>query len=140
MYVDDIDIGKLALTSDFKPECSKNKSLPRHKPGEKFLKGPIPWGWLTVAGNLPGKAIHVSTAIWFIAGMKNNPTVVLSFKILNDLGVKRNAAYRGLAALEKSGLVSVVRRRGRCPRVTINDFQKGGEQEVELNTSISDCG
>ena len=26
-----------------------NQVLPRHKRGEKFLKGPIPWNWLTKA-------------------------------------------------------------------------------------------
>ena len=29
-----------------------------------FLKGPIPMPWLIVAGNLPGKALHVGIALW----------------------------------------------------------------------------
>jgi hypothetical protein len=34
-------------------------------------------------------------------------------------GVERDAARRGLAALEKASLVQVERHVGRCPRVTL---------------------
>ncbi len=27
---------------------------------KKFLKGPIPWQWLSKAANLPGKVLHVA--------------------------------------------------------------------------------
>jgi len=96
------------------------KKPPRHKTGGKFLKGPVPWDWISMAAKLPGKALHVSIVLWFLAGVKNSRTIILSSTALKGIGVKRNAAYRGLAALEESGLVSVVRHRGRCPVVTIN--------------------
>lgn len=99
------------------------KRLPRHKPGEKFLKGPIPWNWVSMSSKLPGKSLHVANALWFIAGIKNSRTIALSGKVLRGMGVKRNAAYRGLTALEDVGLVSVIRHSGRCPEVTINDFE-----------------
>ena len=37
---------------------------PRHKPGEKFFKGPIPLNWLTQATTLPGKTIAVAIAVF----------------------------------------------------------------------------
>jgi len=96
-----------------------DKRLPRHKRREKFLKGPIPWAWLSPAASLPGKALQVAVALWFQAGIKGEPTVNLSCKVLRDMGVKRNAGYRGLAELEGAGLVSAVRHQGRLPIVTI---------------------
>ena len=40
----------------------REKQAPRHKPGEKFLKGPIPWPWIESAGALPGKALAIGLA------------------------------------------------------------------------------
>lgn len=100
------------------------KRPPQHKKGEKFLKGPIPWNWISMAAKVSGKgkALHVATALWFIAGIKNNRTIILSYNVLKEMGVKRNAVYRGLDALEETGLVSTIRHDGCCPIVTINDF------------------
>jgi len=114
----------LKLPDAMKGPTIDMKRLPRHKPGEKFLKGPIPWDWLTHAAKLPGKALCVATALWFLAGVKGKRTVALSGIVLKDLGVKRNAAYRGLAALERAGLVSAIRHLGRSPIVTLLE-QKG---------------
>jgi hypothetical protein len=99
----------------------KGQKPPRHKPGEKFLKGPIPWKWLMLAAQQPGRAFHVAIALWFLAGIKQERTVGLSNKLMKDFGVDRHAKYRGLHALEVVGLVSVERRGGRSPVVTILD-------------------
>jgi hypothetical protein len=42
----------------------------RHRQGEKFLKGPIPWPWLERAFLLPGKALHVALLLWREAGCR----------------------------------------------------------------------
>jgi hypothetical protein len=97
----------------------KHKSLPHHKTGELFLKGPIPENWLALAARLPGKAFQVGLAAWMLGGMKRTRSVKLSFKRLSNWGVKRNSVYRGLNALEKASLISVDRHRGRSPIVTI---------------------
>jgi len=39
-------------------------------------------------------------------------------------GVGRHAAYRGMAALERTGLVAVDRRDAQCPVVAINDVSR----------------
>jgi len=128
--MDDINLEKLSLPPGFKHERKAKKSLPKHKQGEYFLKGPVPWAWITAASRLPGKALHAGTAIWFLAGMKNQRTVALSGKILRNMGVERVAGYRALNVLEKAGLVSVSRHPGRNPEVTVNDVPENYNQQT----------
>ena len=104
-------------TSGKRPAANTNP--PRHRAGEKFLKGPIPWNWLAAAARQPGKALHVAIVLWFFAGVKRTGTVALSGAALRGFGVNRHAGYRGLAVLERAGLVSVARHPGRMPVVTI---------------------
>ncbi len=123
--MDAINLDLLALPSSKRRQLPDIRPPPRHTPGEKFLKGPIPWSWLEAAGNLPGKSIHVALAIWFSAGMAKNGTVRLPASLLRRMGVERNSMYRGLKQLEGDGLVSVVRHNGRSPIVTI--IERKGE-------------
>jgi hypothetical protein len=104
--------------------CPVSRKPPRHRQGEKFLKGPIPWEWMTEAARLPGKALKVGIALWFLAGVQRKRTVTLSGSALRDLDVSRFAGYRALTALEKAGLVSVQRHIGQNPVVTILEFKK----------------
>lgn len=92
---------------------------PRAKPGERFLKGPIPWNWLCVALSQPGRAGAVGVALWLRAGLTCKRTVKLSYADLASMCVNRYAARRGLRRLETVGLVSVERRPGCAPEVTI---------------------
>lgn len=93
---------------------------PRHQPGEHFLKGPIPLAWMSRAGQLPGKALHVGIALWYLSGLhRGSPTVALCGAVLATLGVTRTIGYRALKALEDAGLVGVERQPGRYPRVTL---------------------
>ena len=107
----------------FETQCStdgfESQKPPRHRPGERFLMGPIPLNWLTIAANQPGKALNVGLAIWFWAGVKKTKTIRLSVADLADFGVKYDAAYRGLRWLEQAGLIGVDRRPGRKPVVTL---------------------
>jgi hypothetical protein len=122
--MDEADLTQLKLTQHFEFD-SAQKSLPRHKKGGTFLKGPIPENWLKQAAQLPGKAFQVAVALWYWAGMKGARVVTLSQKLLRTWGVERNACYRALAALEKVKLISVERHRGRNPVVTILGVEEG---------------
>jgi hypothetical protein len=93
--------------------------LPRHAPGQPFLKGPIPLAWLCRSAALPGKALNVALALWYAAGMAQGATVLLSRRLLRLFHVGRHAGGRALANLERLGLVAVDRGRGRCARVTL---------------------
>ena len=99
------------------------KRPPRHKGRERFLKGPIPLNWLTVATQLPGKTLAVAIVIWFKAGLTNTKTFPVCHDLLCDFGVSRHAGYRGLKRLESAGLIGIKRGVGRCPIVTLKDYR-----------------
>jgi hypothetical protein len=113
----DLDQLKLPVGAVGKPKSSNR--LPRHKAGERFLRGPIPWRWLETAGRLPGKALHVAIALWLLASIKKTRTIRWEPSTAEAWHLNYQAFYRGLAALEGAGLVSVQRHRGRCPIVSI---------------------
>lgn len=96
-----------------------SKRLPKHKGREWFLKGPIPGAWLTRAAKLPGKALHVALAAWHLAGLSRRSTVSLSRQVAERFGASRYAVNAGLAKLESAGLVTVERKPGCSPVVTI---------------------
>lgn len=95
---------------------------PHHGPGEKFLKGPIPWDWLTVAARQPGKTLHVAIELWRWAGIKRTGVIRLSLsRAAREFDTSRSALSRGLRALEAAGLVSVTRKAGSRLTVTLLD-------------------
>lgn len=107
---------------------SRDSLPPRHRRGERFLKGPIPWGWITLAAKQPGRTLHVGLAIWFWAGIKRARVIVLNLSRLSPLGLTRFCAADGLKALEVAGLVKVERRRGRPAVVTIVEVSEIKEE------------
>ena len=115
-----IDLDRLKLPQNSELNSESNR-LPHHKKGGKFLKGPVPEYLLAEAAQLPGKALHVYLAIWFLAGINNIRTAKLSYKVLQRWVVKRNAVYRALITLEAARLISVTRHRGQSPIVRILD-------------------
>jgi hypothetical protein len=124
--LDDLERLRLPEGQAVKSGRSARTRPPRHRTGERFLKGPIPWSWLARAARQPGKALHVAIAAWHQAAMARSATVPLSLSDLaGDLGVLRDAARRGLEALEAAGLVRVERCAGRRPLVTILDVSPG---------------
>ena len=114
-----IDPKRLQLTPEVAFKSKPRPPKPASKTTKRFLKGPIPLNWLAQAARRSGKALHVGIALWFLSGLKRSGTIALSQSILRLFGVGRFSGYRGLAELEKAGLVSVVRHAGRNPIVTI---------------------
>lgn len=117
----DLDAFRVPPTGNGPPHKAFQKKPPRHRRGQKFLKGPIPWDWLRRAMVLPGKSLHVALILWKEAGIKKQRTVKLNLSALKELGIPRSTARRGLDALEVAGLVSVSHSAGRCLQVTLND-------------------
>ena len=98
---------------------------------EGFLKGPIPRAWLACAMPLPGKALHVALQIWRDVDLATSNVVAISLSGMEDkIGGSRFAARRGLAALEKASLVSVIRHVGRNPVVTVLAFPSEPKTEA----------
>jgi hypothetical protein len=94
---------------------------PRHRKGELFLKGPIPWIWLLLASRLPGKALQIALLLWKEAGCKNKRTVRFRLKSAAQMGMSIPTARRGLHALAAARLVSIQRLPGQSPKVTLLD-------------------
>lgn len=93
----------------------------------RFLRGPIDWAWISRAGTGAGRALHVGITLWLERGMRGSDTVTLSYTRLKDMEVDRHAGRRGLAELERLGLVAVGRTQGRSPVVTILPIQGSGD-------------
>ena len=102
----------------------------RPKPGQGFVKGPIPLPWLEIAARLPGKSIHAGIALWYVAGLTRSRSVPLSNIAGLRFGIDRNAKYRALQWLESAGLVAVERKLGRAPLVTILDAEDGHDRKT----------
>jgi hypothetical protein len=94
---------------------------PRHRQGEEFLKGPIPWPWLRRALALPGRALHVAVLLWKQAGCQRSRTVRFRLGGAVDLGIHPDTAKRGLRALGAAGLVSIRHHPGQALEVTLLD-------------------
>ena len=101
------------------PKLPPSTKPPRHRSGEKFLKGPIPWPWIERAAALPGQALAVGLVLWFEAGCLKTRTVKMTLARLQQLAMSEAAARRGLRALEIAGLVALESKPGRATEVTI---------------------
>jgi hypothetical protein len=99
------------------------KRPPRHRPGEPFLRGPVPWEWLRRAGALPGKALAVGLLLWLQAGCSKGRMVRFSMTRAVELGCHPDTVRRGLRQLESACLISVERPAGRCLEVTLLDVR-----------------
>ena len=85
----------------------------------RAFRGPVPMAWLTSAARLPGKSLHVGIALWHAASHQRSHQVALSNIDASRYGLNRNAKYRALQWLESAGLISVKRKLGRPPIVTV---------------------
>ena len=118
-----IKLSDFDLNVHQKPPRQNHASASRRGPStrnnNRFLKGPIPLNWLVKAAPLNGKALEIAVVIWHLKGLKRKNTVKLNGKLLREFKISRSTLYRGLAAMEKAGLISIQRQIGRSPMVTI---------------------
>ncbi len=112
-----IDVERLRLQST--TTVSPSRPPQRLRKGERFLKGPIPLSWLETAAALPGRSLHAGIALWYAAGLTRSASVPLSNISGLRFGLDRNAKYRALGWLEGAGLITVERKLGRAPVVTL---------------------
>ena len=117
MYIDDRSIPVKRVRHD--SSTGSYVDAPLSAP---FLKGPIPMAWLNEAAKLPGKALNLGIAIWWLAGMSNTTAFKLTGKALDQLDISRDAASSALKRLEAQGLIRVQRLPGQRPTVEILSF------------------
>lgn len=89
--------------------------------GKNFL-GRSSWHlrFLRRAIDVPGKTALITAVILVIQSVRLERTrhILLTPKVIDSYGLSRFAVYRGLRALEASGLIQVDRQRGRGPIVS----------------------
>ena len=97
---------------------------------KRFLKGPIPLDWLTAATQLPGKAINVGIALWWIAGMSKTDVLKLTRQAQLALNISKDAERDGLRRLQQAGLIELTTRPGQRHSVRIiKDFALHGSSD-----------
>lgn len=134
----DLNISELEWPTKSKPsQETKPSKIPRHRNGEKFLKGPIPLDWLSIAMKLPGKALHVADILWFYSGIKRSAEIPLSLSKLKEFGITRTSAARALRSLEEVGLVTVDRKQGRKAVVRLLPRTKNQEADMPMEDELS---
>jgi hypothetical protein len=98
---------------------TKFKAAKPKKGIEGEFLSPVPLNWLCAAASLPGKALAVGIALWFLVGCRKTKTVSLPRRTMTRFSIGRKAAHRGLLLLEKAGLVHVRQMTGRSHIVTV---------------------
>ena len=93
--------------------------LPKHGPGERFIRGPIPMEWLKRVVGCGRRAEAVALLLWYVAGYQRRNPVKLTRQILSELSVTPRAAKKILQKLADRGLIRVEFHRGRSPVVTL---------------------
>jgi hypothetical protein len=120
-------LDSLRLPTDVLGSLSTRKALPRHKPDEPFIKGPIPHTWVTSACRLPGSGLGVTMAFRLYANRfryKRRGERWGLVQVAGGLRISYDAAQRGLRAAEGAGLVSVSRPPGHKTTVSVLDLPK----------------
>jgi hypothetical protein len=121
------------------PVMSEKRANSRPIRGQKrfvkgeFLRGPIPMLWLRRVCRLPGKnTLATALAIWWLAGLRRREEgLSLTTAALKRFEVvTRSAKYDALKALEAAKLISVRRKAGKNPAVTILPVEPEGDDQT----------
>lgn len=113
-----LEIPDVLVQQNASPCPSKSES---HRRGAaimgEFLAGPIDFGWLERAAQLPGAALHIAILVQHLAKLRRLEWVPVSNRDAARLGVKPDAKSRAILALQEARLVEVKKQPGQSPRV-----------------------
>jgi hypothetical protein len=123
------------LSAVREPGCKLSVSVsdlaePEAGPATRPLYGPIPWAWWLPASFLPAKSLQVASVCWLLAGWERSEEFVVRSGEWAELGLSRFAVSRGLDHLDEAGLISVSKRSGRTPIVTLRDSRENSSGET----------
>lgn len=82
-----------------------------------FIWGPIPGAYVSRAASLPGKSLHVWLALWFEHKRRDGKPIRMTRELLAKFHISPDSTCRALAHLEREGLVSVDRARGKLATI-----------------------
>jgi hypothetical protein len=103
----------------------------------RYLR-PVPLVWLQAAARLPGRALQVGLALWYLVGVTKSTTVRLSSVRLVGFGVDRSAKRRALTALAGAGLIALDQAPGRNPVVTVITDLPAGADALDGSTDLAE--
>jgi len=63
--------------------------------------------------------LEIGLCLWRLHGVRKKSSITLGNRELEPFGINRAAKSRGLAALEKAGLIAVNRKPGRWSAITL---------------------
>ena len=99
----------ISLTPPIKPK-SKHRL---------FIKGPIPYSWLSMANAQGGSTGVIATGLWFYVGLKKSSQFKIDGKLDTLTGVSRQTRQSALIKLERAGLIRLTNKVGNYPTVEI---------------------
>lgn len=113
------DVEQLRLPDSLVGDLARTKRPPRHRPGETFIKGPIPHAWVASASRLPGSGLAVVMVARFLRGRYRYREGWSLAEIGERLGVSPDTVRRALVSAEGAGLVVVERSPGCKPMISL---------------------
>jgi hypothetical protein len=119
------DLDRLRIPAALVGDVDSRRRPPRHRPGDPFIKGPIPYAWMASACRLPGAGLHVAMSYRFYGGRFRFKRRGLRWglpDVAKGLGISPDSARRGLHAAELVGLLAVEREPGCKPSVSVLDL------------------
>jgi len=118
------DLDRLRLPAELVGDVSGRRRPPRHRPGDPFIKGPIPYAWIASACWLPGSGLHVAMAyrfhFWRFRFRRGRHWGLDD--VAAGLQISANSVRRGLRAAELAGLLAVEREPGCKLSVSVLDL------------------
>jgi hypothetical protein len=114
---------KFRLPSNLPDKPKKEESL-KSVDHCGFIKGPIPLGWALKACELPGTALKVALALWYVYGLKKRNTFKLTSKTARRFSLSRKTKHAGLGYLESAGLIQIRQSKGKNPIITLLNGDK----------------
>ena len=84
-----------------------------------FIKGPIPYIWLSKANALGGSTGVIANGLWFYVGLKKSRQFKIDHQLDKLSGVSRQTRQSALIKLERAGLIRVTNKAGNYPTVEI---------------------
>jgi hypothetical protein len=122
----DFDVEEFRLPPSLSGEIRTRQLPPRPREGEPFIRGPIAFSWVALASRLPGSSLIVAMAARFLRSRYPRKPGWSVAEIGWRAGLEERAARRVLHTLSEAGLISLAKRPGCKPALTILEL---GEPE-----------
>jgi hypothetical protein len=116
------DLDQLRLPADRIGNLESSRRPPRHRPGDPFIKGPIPYAWIESACRLPGSGLRVSMACRFLCCRFRAENRWGLDAIAKGLRISGPSARRGLHSAELARLLAVEREPGCKLAISVLDL------------------